>query len=95
MLTLVILGAAFNEMTKGLAHLRELQNEFVFIASHELKVPVTAIRWSAAEINKADGEVSDINYYLLEGQHIWFFSAASLGRVSENSELAYSPLCPP
>lgn len=40
------LGNAFNKMTQGLKRLRDLQNEFVYIASHELRAPLTAIRWS-------------------------------------------------
>lgn len=38
------LGNAFNSMTKGLKRLQELKDEFVFIAAHELRTPVTAIR---------------------------------------------------
>jgi signal transduction histidine kinase len=38
------LGNAFNNMVKGLKRLRELKSEFVFIAAHELRSPVTAIR---------------------------------------------------
>lgn len=38
------LGMAFNKMTQGLKRLQELKNEFVFIAAHELRTPVTAIR---------------------------------------------------
>lgn len=38
------LGEAFNKMAKGLKRLQELKNEFVFIAAHELRTPVTAIR---------------------------------------------------
>ena len=38
------LGRAFNQMTKGLRRLRELQEEFVFVAAHELRTPVTAIK---------------------------------------------------
>ena len=38
------LGAAFNKMTAGLRRLQELKNEFVFIAAHELRAPVTAIK---------------------------------------------------
>ena len=37
------LGEAFNEMTKGLKRLQELRDEFVFVAAHELRTPVTAI----------------------------------------------------
>ena len=38
------LGAAFNEMTKGLKEYQQLKDEFVFIAAHELRAPVTAIK---------------------------------------------------
>lgn len=37
-------GNAFNRMADGLKRLEELRNEFVFIAAHELRTPVTAIR---------------------------------------------------
>ncbi|MEK7150916.1 MAG: sensor histidine kinase [Patescibacteria group bacterium] len=40
------LGSAFNRMTEGLKRLKELQKEFVFIAAHELRTPVTATKWS-------------------------------------------------
>lgn len=38
------LGESFNAMTVGLKRLQELRNEFVFIAAHELRTPVTAIK---------------------------------------------------
>lgn len=38
------LGAAFNNMMRGLKRLQELKDEFVFVAAHELRTPVTAIR---------------------------------------------------
>lgn len=38
------LGATFNKMAKGLKRLQELKNEFVFVATHELRTPVTAIK---------------------------------------------------
>ncbi|HUZ92564.1 MAG TPA: sensor histidine kinase [Candidatus Paceibacterota bacterium] len=38
------LGAAFNSMTAGLKRLEELKNEFVFIAAHELRTPVAAMK---------------------------------------------------
>lgn len=37
------LGSAFNRMAQGLKRLQELKNEFVFIAAHELRSPVTII----------------------------------------------------
>jgi signal transduction histidine kinase len=40
------LGRAFNKMTDGLKRLEELRKEFVFIAAHELRTPVTATKWS-------------------------------------------------
>lgn len=38
------LGEVFNTMALGLKRLKELRNEFVFIAAHELRSPITAIR---------------------------------------------------
>ena len=38
------LGHAFNKMAKGLKRLSELRDEFVFIAAHELRSPVTVIK---------------------------------------------------
>ncbi|MDP2598202.1 MAG: sensor histidine kinase [Candidatus Liptonbacteria bacterium] len=38
------LGLAFNKMTAGLKQLEELKNEFVFIAAHELRTPVAAMK---------------------------------------------------
>jgi signal transduction histidine kinase len=38
------LGSAFNKMSSGLKRLQELKSEFVFIAAHELRAPVTAIK---------------------------------------------------
>jgi len=38
------LGSTFNKMSKGLKRLKELQEEFVFIAAHDLRAPVTVIR---------------------------------------------------
>lgn len=38
------LGGSFNKMMDGLKRLEELKEEFVFVASHELRTPVTAIK---------------------------------------------------
>lgn len=38
------LGSAFNRMAKGLKKLKELQEEFLFIAAHDLKSPVVVIK---------------------------------------------------
>ena len=38
------LGNAFNTMARGLKRLQELRNEFVFVAAHELRAPVTVIK---------------------------------------------------
>lgn len=38
------LGEAFNSMMGGLKQLKELREEFVFVAAHELRTPVTAIK---------------------------------------------------
>ncbi|RLC39011.1 hypothetical protein DRH27_00805 [Candidatus Falkowbacteria bacterium] len=39
-----MLGSKFNEMVKVLKENRKLRDEFVFIAAHELRTPVTAIK---------------------------------------------------
>ncbi|MBI2451255.1 MAG: sensor histidine kinase [Parcubacteria group bacterium] len=38
------LGDSFNEMSKSLKKLAELREEFIFVAAHELRTPVTAIK---------------------------------------------------
>ena len=38
------LGDSFNTMAGGLKRLEELKNEFVYVAAHELRAPVTAIK---------------------------------------------------
>lgn len=38
------LGESFNSMAIGLKQLEELKNEFVYVAAHELRAPVTAIK---------------------------------------------------
>lgn len=38
------LGTSFNRMAQGLKRLDELRKEFVFVAAHELRAPVTAIK---------------------------------------------------
>jgi signal transduction histidine kinase len=38
------LGRSFNHMLSGLQRLQQLKNEFVFIAAHEIRNPVTAIK---------------------------------------------------
>ena len=48
------LGDAFNKMAKGLKRLEELKDEFVFIAAHELRAPVTAIRGYISMIMAGD-----------------------------------------
>lgn len=38
------LGASFNDMVQGLKQLQALKDEFVFIAAHELRTPVAAMK---------------------------------------------------
>lgn len=49
------LGSAFNEMAKGLKRLQELKDEFVFIAAHELRAPVTVIRGYISMLLEGEG----------------------------------------
>lgn len=53
------LGLAFNNMIDGLKQLQQLKDEFVFIAAHELKTPVTAIRGYLSLIR--DGFAGPVN----------------------------------
>lgn len=54
------LGVAFNKMMAGLKQLEELKEEFVFIAAHELRTPVTAIKGYLSMVMDGDaGPVSD------------------------------------
>jgi signal transduction histidine kinase len=54
------LAVSLNTMTKGLAELQRLKDEFVFIAAHELQAPVTTIRGYISLIHDGiAGEVSE------------------------------------
>lgn len=55
-----VLGSRFNEMIKILKENRKLRDEFVFIAAHELRTPVTAIKGYVSMIlDKTFGDISD------------------------------------
>jgi signal transduction histidine kinase len=49
------LGESFNGMSAGLKRLEELKNEFVYVAAHELRAPVTAIKGYMELIFDGDG----------------------------------------
>ncbi|MBI2030618.1 sensor histidine kinase [Candidatus Kaiserbacteria bacterium] len=51
------LGEQFNTMAKGLKRLQELRNEFVHIVTHELRAPITAIKYAAAGLKEVSGGV--------------------------------------
>ncbi|MBI2591366.1 MAG: sensor histidine kinase [Candidatus Brennerbacteria bacterium] len=53
------LGEAFNKMTAGLKRLEELKEEFVFIAAHELRTPVSAIKGYLSMV--LDGTVGPVS----------------------------------
>jgi signal transduction histidine kinase len=54
------LGLAFNKMMEGLKRLEELKNEFVFIAAHELRTPVTAIKgYISMVVERASGGLDE------------------------------------
>jgi len=54
------LGSAFNRMAKGLKRLKELQEEFVFIAAHDLRAPVTVIKGYLSMVLEGDaGPMTD------------------------------------
>lgn len=53
------LGIAFNKMMEGLKRFEELKEEFVFVAAHELRTPVTAIKGYLSMVMEGDaGQVS-------------------------------------
>jgi signal transduction histidine kinase len=54
------LGIAFNKMIEGLKQLQQLKDEFVFIAAHELRTPVAAIKgYLSLVLEGIAGPVSD------------------------------------
>ncbi|MEK7629928.1 MAG: sensor histidine kinase [Patescibacteria group bacterium] len=54
------LGRAFNKMMEGLKRLEELKNEFVFIAAHEIRTPVTAIKgYISMVVDKSAGKLDE------------------------------------
>lgn len=54
------LGTAFNKMVAGLKQLQQLKDEFVFIAAHELRTPVAAIKgYLSLVLEGIAGPVSD------------------------------------
>jgi len=53
------LGSDFNKMAQGLKRLQELKNEFVFVAAHELRSPVTAIKGYLSMIKEESGNLSE------------------------------------
>jgi len=48
------LGGSFNKMIEGLKKLQELREEFVFVAAHELRSPVTVIKGYASMLLEGD-----------------------------------------
>ncbi|PLX27728.1 hypothetical protein C0583_00610 [Candidatus Parcubacteria bacterium] len=55
-----VLGEQFNEMTKVLKENKELRDEFVFVAAHELRTPVTAIKgYLSMVLEGGFGEIND------------------------------------
>lgn len=54
------LGESFNKMTRVLKENKKLKDEFVFIAAHELRTPVTVIKYYLSMILNGDfGEVNE------------------------------------
>lgn len=60
------LGEAFNKMAGGLRRLQELRNEFVFIAAHELRSPVTALKGYVSLISEemGSGMSENVRHYI-------------------------------
>ncbi len=54
------LGDSFNDMMQGLKRLEELKDEFVFVAAHELRTPVAAMKgYLSLILDGTTGAVSD------------------------------------
>lgn len=53
------LAKSFGSMTEGLKELERLKDEFVFIAAHELRTPVTAIRGYAEMLGDASKDLPE------------------------------------
>lgn len=54
------LGNSFNDMVQGLKQLQELKDEFVFVAAHELRTPVSAMKgYLELILNGATGGIND------------------------------------
>ena len=61
------LGDIFNKMSKGLGRLQELKDEFVFIAAHELRSPVTVIKGYLSMLSEGSyGKISNKAYEPIE-----------------------------
>lgn len=61
------LGNSFNDMVQGLAQLERLKDEFVFIAAHELRTPVAAMKGYLSLIldgNVGGGVAPEVKAYL-------------------------------
>lgn len=83
------LGEQFNTMAKGLKRLQELRTEFVYIVTHELRAPVTAIKYAAAALKDGTGgALSDAANKLVEP--IWVSSDHLVNLVNDLLEVATS-----
>lgn len=83
------LGTAFNKMAQGLKRLQELQNEFVFIAAHELRTPVTAIKGYLSMIREGSAGVisTTLQKYL---DPVWQSNERLIQLVNDVLEIARS-----
>ncbi len=61
------LGNSFNDMVQGLKRLQELRDEFVFVAAHELRTPVSAMKgYLELILGGATGGVNDATKQYIE-----------------------------
>ncbi|MDO8600672.1 MAG: ATP-binding protein [bacterium] len=83
------LGSAFNKMAQGLKRLQELKNEFTFIAAHELRTPVTAIRGYISMIREGTaGSVSETARKYLDT--VWEANERLVRLINDILEIARS-----
>jgi len=64
---LELLGNSFNDMVQGLKQLEQLKDEFVFVAAHELRTPVSAMKgYLELILGGATGGVNDATKQYIE-----------------------------
>lgn len=83
------LGEQFNTMTKGLKRLQELRNELVHIMTHELRAPVTAIKYAAYSLRSGEAGILSAEVSKLV-EPVWVSSEHLYNLVNDLLDVATS-----